>query len=137
MTSPPSRYASGNRSISTSTSSVTLQQLPDKEHSNGQQRSEQDRAPASDKDERERYRVDWEPNDPKNPLNWKPIYKGWLTFQLGMLALTASLGSSIITPAQSAIAKYAHISPQVATLSLSLYVLGFAFGPLLWGPMSE
>ncbi|KAL8680422.1 MAG: hypothetical protein Q9186_003382 [Xanthomendoza sp. 1 TL-2023] len=137
MTSPPSRYASGNRSISTSTSSFTLQQLPDKEDSNGQQKSEQDRAPASDKDERERYRVDWEPNDPKNPLNWKPIYKGWLTFQLGMLALTASLGSSIITPAQSAIAKYAHISPQVATLSLSLYVLGFAFGPLLWGPMSE
>ncbi|KAL8663136.1 MAG: hypothetical protein Q9168_008147, partial [Polycauliona sp. 1 TL-2023] len=87
--------------------------------------------------EKESYRVDWEPNDPDNPRNWKTAYKGWLTFQLGMLALASSLGSSIIAPANTAISKYAHISPEVATLSLSLYVLGFAFGPLLWGPVGE
>ncbi|KAL8897843.1 MAG: hypothetical protein Q9207_006997 [Kuettlingeria erythrocarpa] len=89
------------------------------------------------KDEKEAYRVDWEPNDPQNPLNWTAAYRGWLTFQLGMLALAASLGSSIIAPAGNTIAEYVRVSPEVATLSLSLYVLGFAFGPLLWAPVSE
>ena len=85
----------------------------------------------------EAYLVDWEPGDPDNPRNWKTLYKTFLTFQLGMLAMAASLGSSIITPAEDAIAEYIGVSPEVTTLSLSLYVLGFAFGPLLWAPISE
>ena len=93
--------------------------------------------PSDDERGRDTYLVDWEPNDPNNPRNWKTAYKSFLTFQLGMLALAASLGSSIISPAEDAIAEYAGVSPQVATLSLSLYILGFAFGPLLWAPISE
>lgn len=54
-----------------------------------------------------------------------------------MLALAASLGSSIISPAEAAIAKYTNISSEVSVLSISLYILGFAFGPLLWAPVSE
>ncbi|KAL8729157.1 MAG: hypothetical protein Q9166_004896 [cf. Caloplaca sp. 2 TL-2023] len=118
---------SASRDHSNSTSSATL----------GEPHDEEDQAPAPTKDEKEVYRVDWEPNDPENPQNWRTAYRGWLTFQLCMLALAASLGSAIISPAENAIAKYAHISPEVATLSLSLYVLGFAFGPLLWAPISE
>lgn len=30
-----------------------------------------------------------------------------------------------------------HISTEVATLGLSLFVLGFAIGPLFWAPLSE
>ena len=93
---------------------------------------------ASEKDkEKDAYLVDWESGDPDNPKSWKTGYKSFLTFQLGMLALAASLGSSIISPAEDAIAEYTGVSPEVATLALSLYVLGFAFGPLLWGPISE
>ena len=54
-----------------------------------------------------------------------------------MLAMAASLGSSIISPAQNAIAEYTHVSPEVAILSISLYILGFACGPLLWAGTSE
>ena len=50
-----------------------------------------------------------------------------------MLALAASLGSSIISPANKTIAKYVGISSEVAVLSISLYNLGFAFGPPLLG----
>ena len=81
--------------------------------------------------------VDWEPNDQANPRNWSVPYKSWITFQLGMLALAASLGSSIISPAQDAIMAYTHISSEVAVLPVSFYILGFAFGPLLWAPVSE
>lgn len=83
------------------------------------------------------FLVTWEENDPKNPYNWTLRHKAWITFQLGMLALAASLGSSIIAPAERAISEEFGVSQEVAVLSISLYVLGFAFGPCLWAPVSE
>ena len=89
------------------------------------------------KNEKDSFLVDWEPNDTANPRNWSTGYKSWITFQLGMLALSASLGSSIISPAEDAIIQYTHISSEVAVLPISLFILGFAFGPMLWAPVSE
>ena len=88
-------------------------------------------------DKKKPYLVDWEPNDRANPRNWSTSYKSWITFQLAMLALSASLGSSIISPAEHALMFYTHISAEVAVLPVSFYMLGFAFGPLLWAPLSE
>ena len=88
-------------------------------------------------EKKDKYLVDWEPNDVSNPQNWSKAYKSWITFQLGMLALAASLGSSIISPAEDAIMKYTYISSEVAVLPISFYILGFAVGPLLWAPVSE
>ncbi|KAL6713992.1 hypothetical protein ACLMJK_008486 [Lecanora helva] len=88
-------------------------------------------------DGKDAFLVDWEPNDTSNPRNWSTSYKSWITFQLGMLALAASLGSSIISPAENAIMEYTGISPEVAVLPVSFYILGFAFGPSLWAPISE
>lgn len=85
----------------------------------------------------EAFLVKWEQGESANPFNWSTSYKSWVTFQLSMLALAASLASSIIAPANSAIATYVGVSDEVAVLSISLYVLGFAFGPLLWAPISE
>ncbi|KAG4417169.1 hypothetical protein IFR04_009682 [Cadophora malorum] len=82
--------------------------------------------------------VGWDGNDDQeNPLNWSNGYKWWITFQLSMLAMAASLGSSIIAPAEEAIAEYAGVSKEVTVLVISLYILGFAFGPLCWAPVSE
>ncbi|KAF2772010.1 MFS general substrate transporter [Teratosphaeria nubilosa] len=83
------------------------------------------------------YLVGWDAHDGRNPRNWSTRYKGFITFQLGMLALSASLGSSIIAPAESALASTFGVSGEVTVLAVSLYVLGFAFGPLLWAPVSE
>lgn len=88
-------------------------------------------------EEKKPYLVHWEPDDPANPLNWSTTYKSWLTFQLSMLALAASLGSSLISPAKLVIMDYTHISDEVAVLPVSFYLLGFASGPLLWAPLSE
>lgn len=65
--------------------------------------------------------VDWNLDDPDNPRIWSYSYKYWVTFQLGMLALAASIGSSITAPAEKAIAAYANISTEVSVvLSISL-----------------
>lgn len=67
--------------------------------------------------------VGWDgDDDPDNPQNWSTGYKSWVTFQLGMIALAASLGSSIIAPAEPAIAKYVGVGKEVAVLSISLFL---------------
>ena len=66
--------------------------------------------------------VKWGADDPENPRNWSVAYKCWITFQLGMLAFAASLGSSITSPAGDAIAAYVGVSSEVSVLSVSLYV---------------
>lgn len=68
------------------------------------------------------YMVKWDVNDPLNPQNWPVSFKWWVTFQLGMLALAGSLGSSIITPAENIIAKYVGVSSEVGVLDVSLYL---------------
>ncbi|PWY76152.1 bicyclomycin resistance protein [Aspergillus sclerotioniger CBS 115572] len=83
------------------------------------------------------YMVKFEEGDPEDPRNFRSKRKAFLTFQMSMLALVGALGSSILSPGQSAIAEYTNISQEVTVLATSLYVLGWAVGPVLWGPISE
>jgi hypothetical protein len=66
--------------------------------------------------------VKWGRDDPDNPRNWALGYKIWITFQLGMLAMCGSLGSSIIAPAEEVIAEYVGVSSEVTVLMISLYM---------------
>jgi len=56
---------------------------------------------------------------------------------LGFTTLVSAFTSSIFSAATLAVAQYFHVSAEVGTLGLSLYVLGFATGPILWAPLSE
>ncbi|PWY84307.1 bicyclomycin resistance protein [Aspergillus eucalypticola CBS 122712] len=75
-----------------------------------------------------------DPDDPRNFGNWHKVY---ITCQLSMLTFVAALGSSILSPGQSDVAEYTNISSEVAVLATSMYILGWAVGPTLWGPISE
>ncbi|KAG9784273.1 MFS general substrate transporter, partial [Aureobasidium melanogenum] len=81
--------------------------------------------------------VHFESGDPRNPLNFPVHIKGLLTLGMGVLALTGSVGSSIITPAENDISADMHTSREVTVLALSLFLLGYAFGPMIWAPISE
>lgn len=78
--------------------------------------------------------VKWDEKDPENPRNWPTVKKALITVQLGMLAMAASLGSSIISPASDELAAEFGLSPVASVLTVSLFVLGFAIGPMLWAP---
>jgi hypothetical protein len=39
----------------------------------------------------ETYLVKWEEDDRANPRNWSTGYRRWITFQLAMVAMAASL----------------------------------------------
>ena len=61
----------------------------------------------------------------------------FLAVILGYTTLTAAFASSIFSAATGAVAAQFGVSTEVGLLGLSLYVLGFATGPILWAPLSE
>jgi len=86
----------------------------------------------------EDYVVEYDgPDDPLHPQNW-PFRKKLITgVILAYTSLCSTFTSSLFSASTRAFGEYFHVSVEVATLGTSLYVLGYAFGPLCWGPFSE
>ncbi|KAL8910752.1 MAG: hypothetical protein Q9171_003998 [Xanthocarpia ochracea] len=88
--------------------------------------------------EREEYVVEFDgPDDPLHPQNWSLKKKVAIAVILGYTTLVAAFGSSIFSAATQVVAVRFSVSTEVGVLGLSLYVLGFATGPILWAPLSE
>ncbi|KAL4783829.1 MFS general substrate transporter [Aspergillus varians] len=87
--------------------------------------------------EEDPYVVTWIPDDPRDPMRFSPLTKWSITMLVAIAALAVSLDSSAYTGGIAQIQMQFHIDTEVATLGVSLFVLGFAIGPLLWAPMSE
>ena len=88
--------------------------------------------------DREEYVVEFDgPHDPLHPQNWPFSKKARIGVALGYVTLTSAFASSIFSAATFAVARYFHLSREVAVLGTSLYVFGFATGPIIWAPMSE
>ncbi|KAI1432354.1 major facilitator superfamily transporter [Xylaria sp. CBS 124048] len=87
---------------------------------------------------REAYVVEFDgPDDPAHPQNW-PFKKKIITaIILCYTTITVAFGSSIFSAGTINVAEEFGVSLEVTTLTISLYVLGFAFGPMLWAPLSE
>lgn len=69
--------------------------------------------------------VEWDENESTCPHNWSTKFKAWITFQLSMLAMAASLGSSIMAPAELTLEKRFQVSHEVVVLCISLYMYDF------------
>ncbi|KYG42085.1 hypothetical protein M433DRAFT_74517, partial [Acidomyces richmondensis BFW] len=88
--------------------------------------------------DREEYVVEFDgPEDPTHAQNWPLKKKLPVASVLAFVSLTAAFGSSIFSAATRSVADVFHVSDEVGVLGVSLYVLGFATGPILWAPMSE
>lgn len=83
--------------------------------------------------------VTWDgPDDPKNPKNWSMRRKWAATFIVSSFTLVSPISSSMISPALYSISDEFHITQNVeASLTLSIFVLAYAIGPLFLGPLSE
>ncbi|KAJ7260114.1 multidrug resistance protein 4 [Mycena rebaudengoi] len=76
--------------------------------------------------------------DPQNPRNWTTGRKWTAAGVVASYNFIAPFGSSIVSPALSDIAHHYHMtSPTLIAMTLSVYVLAFAVGPLIFGPLSE
>ncbi|KAJ5328569.1 MFS multidrug transporter [Penicillium brevicompactum] len=83
------------------------------------------------------YVVSWNANDTFNARNYSPWRKVIIIAISGMSTLSVAFASSAYSGDLSSIRQYFGVSDEVAILGLSLYVLGFAIGPLLWAPLGE
>lgn len=88
--------------------------------------------------ERDEYVVEFDgPNDPLHAQNWPLRKKLPVAISLAFVTLTAAFGSSIFSAALGSVTRQYDISTEVGILGISLYVLGFATGPIIWAPISE
>ncbi|CUM63889.1 uncharacterized protein PRCAT00001477001 [Priceomyces carsonii] len=88
--------------------------------------------------ESEYIKVSWDnESDPQNPRNW-PLIQKWV-FVLEILFLTSSvyMASSIYTPGIPELMEDLKIGRVLATLPLTLFVIGYGVGPMILSPMSE
>lgn len=83
--------------------------------------------------------VDWDgPNDPENPMNW-PKFKKWMAIAIvSLITFLIPLGSSMFAPGVPALMAEFHSTNELLSgFVVSVYVLGFAVGPLVIAPLSE
>ena len=87
--------------------------------------------------EEEPYLVEFMDNDPRNPMLF-PHWKKWvITHLVAVATLAVSFASSAYSGGVRPIAEEFHASNIVITLGISMFVLGFALGPLIWAPLCE
>ncbi|RMY83843.1 hypothetical protein D0862_11584 [Hortaea werneckii] len=82
--------------------------------------------------------VDWyTTTDAANPQNWSLAKKSLVSLQICLYTLAVYMGSAIYTPAIGGVMAEFDIGPEAALLGLSLYVLAYGIGPLIFSPLSE
>ena len=78
-----------------------------------------------------------ERHDPANPKHWSRRQKWAVTDVLSATGFNRIMVSTIMAPALPLIARELNMSSTESTMSLSIYLLATAFGPLFIGPLSE
>ncbi|KAK9350220.1 major facilitator superfamily domain-containing protein [Lipomyces doorenjongii] len=79
--------------------------------------------------------VEFHKDDPGNPMNWGDVRKWFITTIVTFSAFAVTFTSSAYSVSAEKVFQDFDISTEVFTLGLSLFVLGFAIGPALWGPL--
>ncbi|KAK5742509.1 hypothetical protein LTR17_003311 [Elasticomyces elasticus] len=88
--------------------------------------------------EREEYVVEFDgPSDPSHAQNWPLKTKIIIASILIWDAMAATFASSVFSPAMTQVGQHFHKGREVVTLGTSLFVLGYACGPIIFAPMSE
>ncbi len=78
------------------------------------------------------YVVEFIPNDPRNPMEFSQVKKWFITLTVAIATLAVAFVSSAYSGGANEVIATFGVSQEVYTLGISLFVLGFAIGPLLW-----
>ncbi len=82
--------------------------------------------------------VDWyHTDDPANPHNWSNRRRNFLALLICLYTFVVYTTSAIYTPSTQGVMEQFQVSSLKASLGLSIYVLGYGVGPLLFSPLSE
>ncbi|KAF2819109.1 MFS general substrate transporter [Ophiobolus disseminans] len=82
--------------------------------------------------------VDWyATDDPSNPQNWSFARKAVVLTQILLYTMGVYMGSAIYSPSIPGVMVRFGVGIGAASLGLSMYVLAYGIGPLLFSPLSE
>ncbi|KAK2125857.1 major facilitator superfamily domain-containing protein [Fusarium oxysporum II5] len=83
--------------------------------------------------------VNWDgPDDPANPQNWSMKKKTINVILVSSVTFVTPLASSIFAPSIDQVMREFHsTNEQLASFIVSVYLLGYCFGPLVIAPLSE
>lgn len=100
---------------------------------------DEEKQPDATATERDPNVVDWDgPNDPEKALNWPNKMKWGNVAVISSVTFLTPLASSMVAPAVPLVMKEFHATDgTIASFIVSIYVLGYAIGPLFLAPMSE
>ncbi|TVY20810.1 Efflux pump atB [Lachnellula arida] len=89
--------------------------------------------------EKDPWEVHWDggDSDPLNPRSFGKARKWVIVIIVSMSSLCVTCTSSIYSSTYNQITKEFHCSRIVATLGLSLFIMGLGIGPMLLSPLSE
>lgn len=87
--------------------------------------------------EEDPFVVAWLNNDFRDPMLLSMTRKIMITLIVSFATLVVALASSAYTGCMKELIEDLDVDREVATLGLSLFVLGFALGPVFWAPLSE
>ncbi|KAK3329860.1 major facilitator superfamily domain-containing protein [Apodospora peruviana] len=81
--------------------------------------------------------VEFGPDDPENPKNWSKAYKWYCTMVVAITCFVVAFCSSVITADVSSVAKEFGVSYEAALVPITVFVVGFGVGPMIFAPLSE
>ncbi|EPE35905.1 MFS general substrate transporter [Glarea lozoyensis ATCC 20868] len=85
-----------------------------------------------------RYKlVTFTPNDPENPKNWSKAFKWYCTMVVALTCFVVAFCSSVITAGIVGVEEEFNRSEEIALISISIFVVGFGLGPMVFAPLSE
>ncbi|KAI5960807.1 uncharacterized protein KGF55_004377 [Candida pseudojiufengensis] len=76
-------------------------------------------------------------NDPLHPHNYSLSKKIIFSIPIAISSLSVSLGSALFSQGAKQVSEIYHVGSVVTALGTSLFVFGFAAGPVVYGPLSE
>ncbi|KAJ5194920.1 uncharacterized protein N7498_008358 [Penicillium cinerascens] len=87
---------------------------------------------------RDDYVVEFDgPDDPLYPQNWPLKKKIYISAMLAYTSICSTFDSAIFSASSKNVSSYFGVGLEVSVLSSTLYIVGYASGPLLWAPLSE
>ncbi len=81
--------------------------------------------------------LDFAPDDIENPKNWSVARKWYITTVAVSLVVNATFASSSPSGVYDKIATEFGVSKEAGALVITLFLLGYVCGPLLFAPLSE
>jgi Na+/melibiose symporter-like transporter len=83
------------------------------------------------------YIIDFLHNDRQDAMKFSRARKWTIAISQSLSTFALTFASSVYVSGIPSIMQRFDVSAEAGTLGLSLYVVGFAFGPLIWAPLSE